>query len=138
MTIQEIQQLQVGNLIMIGEDDNTMIAIVDRITRLIPVICKDVNQVVRLYEGHYLDFEDMKDGGVGWCTSDNPEFNEKIRPMAPEYFHGIPIPPNFEESTTFICGTTPRPWRPTSSSISIRMNGTTMKASKKIGNLNNI
>ena len=97
MTIQEIQQLQVGNLIMIGEDDNAMIAIVDRVTRLIPAICKDVNQVVRLYEGHYLDFEDMKGGGVGWCTSDNPEFNEKIRPMAPEHFHGIPIPPNFEE-----------------------------------------
>lgn len=97
MTIQEIQQLQVGNLIMIGEDDNAMIAIVDRITRLIPTICEDVNQVVRLYEGHYLDFENMKDGGISWCTSDNPEFNEKIRPMMPEHFHGILIPPNFEE-----------------------------------------
>lgn len=97
MTIQEIQQLQVGNLIMIGENENAMVAIVDRITRLIPAICKDVNQVVRLYEGHYIDFEKMEDGGIGWCTSDNPEFNEKIRPMMPEHFHGIPIPSNFEE-----------------------------------------
>ena len=97
MTIQEIQQLQVGNLIIIGENENAMVAIVDRITRLIPAICEDVNQVVRLYEGHYLDFERMKDGGIGWFTSDNLEFNEKIRPMMPEHFHGIPIPPNFEE-----------------------------------------
>ena len=97
MTVQEIQKLQVGNLIIIGEGDNAMVAVVDRISRLTPVICKDVDRPVRLYEGHYLDFEKMKDGGFGWCTTDSPEFNEKIRPMLLEHFHGIPIPEDFEK-----------------------------------------
>lgn len=97
MTVQEIQKLQVGNLIIIGEDDNAMVAVVDRISRLIPAICNDVDRPVRLYEGHYLDFEKMKDGGFGWCTTDSLEFNEKIRPMLLEHFHGIPIPEDFEK-----------------------------------------
>lgn len=93
----EIRQLQVGNLIMIGEDENAMVAIVDRITRLIPAIRKDVNQVVRLYEGHYLDFKGLVDGGLGWCTTDNEEFNTGHRLMAMSNLHGIPIPENFEK-----------------------------------------
>lgn len=60
MTVQEIQRLQVGNLIIIGEDENVMIVVVDRISRLTSVICKEVDRPVHLYEGHYLDFENME------------------------------------------------------------------------------
>ena len=93
MTIQEIQQLQVGNLIMIGE----MVAMVDRVTRVTHMMDPTVDKVIRVYEGHYVDFERMKDGGFGWFTTDNPEYNASVRCMSLEQFHGIPIPENFEE-----------------------------------------
>ena len=92
MTIQEIQQLQVGNLIMIGE----MVAMVDRITRVTHMMDPIVDKVMRIYEGHYISFENMEDG-IGWFTTDNPEYNASVRCMSLEHFHGIPIPPNFEE-----------------------------------------
>lgn len=46
MTIQEIQQLQVGNLIMIDE----MVAMVDRVTRVTHMMDPAVDKVMRVYE----------------------------------------------------------------------------------------
>ena len=93
MKPEEIRQLQVGNLIMVGD----MIAVVDRVTMLTPGMCQDVDRPVIMYEGHYQDFERMADGGIGWVTTDCPEFNERMRPTPLEDFHGIPIPENFEK-----------------------------------------
>ena len=88
MTVQEIQKLQVGNLIMIGD----RIAVVDRISRIWPIA---IGRTVIKYEGSYPGFIDIPN--CGWCATDCPELNEKRHYTPLEDFHGIPIPENFEK-----------------------------------------
>lgn len=94
MTTHEIQQLQVGNYLLIGD----MLAFVARVS-IIPADHRDnhVGRTVRIYEGAYNWGKKLADGGIGWMTSDSPEFNEDYRLMSLDEFHGIPIPDDFED-----------------------------------------
>ena len=94
MTTQEIQQLQVGNYLLIGD----MLAFVARVS-ILPADHQDnhVGRAVRIYEGAYNWGKKLADGGIGWMTSDSPEFNKQYRLMSLDEFHGIPIPEDFGE-----------------------------------------
>lgn len=94
MTPQEIRKLQPGNLILIGD----MEALVQRVT-FVPDHHREFNNEVSMfiYEGSYKWSEKMADGGFGWITTDNEEFNTEHRLMAMSNLHGIPIPEKFEK-----------------------------------------
>lgn len=104
MTTQEIQHLQMGNYILIGD----MLAFVVR-TSIIPADHQDnhTGKTVRLYEGIYDWCKKLADGGLGWVTTDSPEFNKQHRLMSLDEFHGIPLPDDFEEvnNTDIPCDT---------------------------------
>ncbi len=70
MTPEEIKSLRVGDVILIGNIE----AEVDAIYRKLD---NGNKQYIYFFEGHYKLFENMADGGLGWITTDSPEFNNE-------------------------------------------------------------
>lgn len=70
MTPKEIKNLRVGDMILIGDLE----AEVDAIYRKLD---NGNKQYIHFFEGHYKCFENMDDGGLGWVTTDSPEFNNE-------------------------------------------------------------
>lgn len=74
MTPEEIKNLRVGDVILIGDLE----AEVDMIYRAIDrKLDNGDRQYIYIFEGHYKCFENMADGGLGWITTDSPEFNNE-------------------------------------------------------------
>jgi len=94
MTPHEIRKLQPGNLILIDD----MVALVQEVA-FVPIHHPEFNNEtpMYIYEGSYKWGEKMADGGFGWITTDNEEFNTEHRLMAMSNLHGLPIPENFEK-----------------------------------------